>query len=230
MARHRVGRDIDPLSNRAIRAHAGEQLRDLWKTQLVGSVVVAIIGFALAWVVSGFSKHVWSQVTNAVVFPLAAVVLWLIGSGLWHFWRAPLRLAREHVSGINEELAKVRQMIGELHTTERNESAVKPLSIGPSPFPRTPLERTIMERIGDAEVVERERPVRGDGWYLDAVVGWAGDTAIFLRGAKAGDLAVEFEKGGIEAPVTAEKTADYMAAKIQLLRDALNQLRSDELS
>jgi hypothetical protein len=103
-----------------------------------------------------------------------------------------------------------------------------PFVIGPSPWPRTPLERAVVEGIVAAEKIERERPVRGDGGYFDAVVKWAGGTSESLRAADAGDLAVEFDQGGIQAPLTVEKIGDYMAEKLQLLRDALAQLRSDE--
>jgi len=103
-----------------------------------------------------------------------------------------------------------------------------PRVVGRFLFPRTPLERTIAQQIAAAEAIERERRVRGDGGYFHAVVKWAGETSEALRGANAGNLAVEFDQGGIPGPLTVEKIGDYMAEKVQLLRDALAQLRSDE--
>lgn len=94
MGRHPGQRDTDPLSGRSIAALAWDRMRHLWRTQLGGAVVVAVLAFLLAWAASGFSKQAGSQATTTVVFPVAAVILWLVLNGLWHLWRAPVRLAR----------------------------------------------------------------------------------------------------------------------------------------
>lgn len=237
-ARQRRANDHpEPLSALAVRAHVWAELREQWKTQLLGSVIVAVGAYLLALLDSGFSREVWHQVTNTVIFPMVAVVLWLILSALWHLWRAPIRLARaaisdhgDHIAGLayahsvdvarlEQELADARQTVEKLRAAEQ---------IGPSPFPRTPLERAVARQIAAAEEIERERPVRGDGDYFDAVMKWAGETSESLCAANAGDLAIAFKQGGIQAPLTIEKVGNYMAEKMQLLRDALAQLRSDE--
>ena len=125
----------------------------------------------------------------------------------------------QKVAELEHEVATAQQTVNELRAAEQ---------IGPSLFPRTPLERALARQIAAAGEIERERPVRGDGGYFDAVVKWAGDTSNALREANAGDLVVEFDQDGIPGPASVEMIADYLAAQIRLLSDALVQLRSDE--
>jgi hypothetical protein len=181
--------------------------------------------------------HPWvTRVSTVVTFAGVAVGMWkffanqLHGADAWTF----LILAMITLGGgVNVASLVVRRRHGRGASRVGGAAGLReepsaPFVMGPSPWPRSPLVRVVIEQLVAARQIERERPVRGDGWYFDAVVEWAGDTSVRLRGVKAGNLTVEFEQDGIHAPLTVERIGDYMAEKMQLLRDTLAQLRSDE--
>jgi hypothetical protein len=211
-----------------------------------GLIVGAVVAVLSIVAESVGERHV--HLVHLVVAVLAAVGAVLLVALAVNAVLAPVRIERERSASHAAALAelgrdhdalvaglegqheqKVAELEHELATAQRTVNELRAAEpIGPSRFPRTLLERAIAQQIAAGETIERERPVRGDGGYFDAVVKWAGDTSNALREANAGDLVVEFEKDGIPAPATVEKIDDYMAAQIRHLSGALAQLRSDE--
>jgi hypothetical protein len=104
------------------------------------------------------------------------------------------------------------------------------VAIGPSQFPRSPLERAVVESLTAAQKIERERLVQGDAGLFDRLIAWAGETDERLREAQAGKLHAQFREDGLHPPHGTNELVAYLKRQIGLLERALRQLRSDERS
>lgn len=102
------------------------------------------------------------------------------------------------------------------------------VSIGSSPFPRSPLERAVVASLVAAQKVERERLVQGDAGLFDRLAAWAGETDERLRKAEAGKLHAQFRQGGFQPPHETNELVAYLKRQMRLLERALRQLRRDE--
>jgi hypothetical protein len=100
-------------------------------------------------------------------------------------------------------------------------------SIGPSPFPRTELERAVVESKIAFEEIEREMTVRGQDGLLDRLIRCAGDVDLRLREADAGDLYARFREDGLHPPHGADEQIAYLKRQVVLFESTLRELRRD---
>jgi hypothetical protein len=112
--------------------------------------------------------------------------------------------------------------------TQEHEEVRSRLDIGPSPFPRTDLERAVAVSLGKGEDIKRESAVRGDHTLAESIIEWAGDTNQRLEEAQAGALLAAFRAGGVQPPHGVAEHLGYLDRQIERLDSALRQLRSDE--
>ncbi len=101
-------------------------------------------------------------------------------------------------------------------------------SIGPSPFPRSPLERAVVTSLIAAQKIDRERLVQGDAGLFDRLVAWAGETDERLQAAQAGKLHTQFREDGLHPPHGTNELVAFLKRQIGLFERALRQLRRDE--
>lgn len=100
-------------------------------------------------------------------------------------------------------------------------------SIGPSPFPRTKLERAVVESKIAFEEIEREMTVRGQDGLLDQLMQCAGNVDLRLREADAGALYVRFREDGLHPPHGVDEQIAYLRRQVALFEGALRELRRD---
>jgi hypothetical protein len=101
-------------------------------------------------------------------------------------------------------------------------------SIGPSPWPRSKLERAVVRSLIAFEKVERERAVQGEEELFDRLLDCAGETDRRLEEAHAGKLSSSFREDGLHPPHGTKEQVEYLKRQIDLFGDALRRLRSDE--
>jgi hypothetical protein len=104
----------------------------------------------------------------------------------------------------------------------------------PNPVPTAPrpnrspwligLEREIAECAIAAEDLERERMVRGNAWFSEALMRWVEKTDSRLAEASAGDLLDAFRANKVPTQDIAEQMA-YLRKQQRLLGDAFKRLR-----
>lgn len=118
---------------------------------------------------------------------------------------------------------RLRNVLGERNTA----LAASQVSIGPSPFPRTKLERAVVQSLIAFEELERERAVQGEAGLFDRLLKCAGDVDLRLREADAGALYVRFRDDGLHPPHGTDKQVAYLRRQIALFESALRELRRD---
>jgi hypothetical protein len=111
---------------------------------------------------------------------------------------------------------------------ERDQSlAANEVFIGPSPFPRTKLERAVVKSLMVFEEIERERAVQGNSGLFDRLMRCAGEVDVQLREVDAGDLYTRFREDGLHPPHDVNEQVAYLRRQIDLFESVLRQLRID---
>jgi hypothetical protein len=103
------------------------------------------------------------------------------------------------------------------------------VTIGPSPFPRSKLERAVVTSMGAFEKLEREMTVQGEVGLFDRLMECAGKVDLELRKADAGALYDRFREDGLYPPHDVDEQRAYIQRQIVLFRGALRDLRRDEV-
>ena len=170
-----------------------------------------------------YFRHVWSHWWSLVVGAVGGVltVLSLLTSIAVPLWLGITILVLGLV--VAQALA-FRDLQGERDQLIK----ASEVSIGPSPFPRTKLERAVVQSLVAAEKLERERLVQGDAGLGDRLIAWAGETNDRLQAAQAGKLHTQFREDGLHPPHGTSEEVAYLTRQISLFERALRQLRRDE--
>lgn len=142
----------------AVRREAMRATRRTWPALLGVPFALAVIAGIVQWWLSGHNEKAWDAVTGSafaaslITFTVAILLVIVVEVAL-----APLAVARETLKLRNDEVRQLRTRI------EREAE------------PPTPLEERLRQRTDEAGQLARQRSVRGDRWYHDAMSEW--DTA-----------------------------------------------------
>lgn len=164
--------------------------------------------FVLAGLASA-ALGVFADPVAGVVFGAAAVSL-VAGWSVLATWLAQRDEAREAATlalRTHRELTQLATMATDLRS-----------------HPAVPLADLLTALVAQAHRLEIEKPVRGDGWFVEAVGEWSADARDGLIRARAGDLLAHFDDAGIGAPTTASAADSYLRAHVGVLEAACKKM------
>ena len=183
---------------------------------------LAVVAGVVQWLIDGANEHAWDGVTGSafasslITFAVAIVVVVLVQVAL-----APVQVARQKLQLRDDHIRQLEKQVAR--------SAQRP----------TPLEEWLRERIDEADAIARQRAVRGDPWYFEAMSQW--DTANVQQmaldePAVAPDLVDAYRRDGrtglvdgIPPPHSPGDYDDYYTRRLEWLETTLQQLSSGEV-
>lgn len=207
---------------REVRREAVRATGRTWPALLGVPLGLAVVAGVVQWLIDGGNEHALDGVTGSafaaslITFVVAILVVVVVQVAL-----APVAVARERLKLHRDQIRQLRKQV------ER------------SAQPPTPLEEWLRARIDEAGAVARQRAVRGDTWYFDAMSMW--DTANLQQMALddppvAPDLVDAYRRDeqtglvdGIPPPHSARDYEAYYARRLEWLEQTLERLTGGEV-
>lgn len=165
--------------------------------------VLALVALFVAVVDRGMARDMTNWVGFSPlwgVVPILLVVVWALLDTIW----------RLHRNG-RDDLGRLRIEVNAMREDARRER--------PTPESLATLGGVLDLALHGAQTLEREREVRGDDWFVEAVTEWAGETDLNLERVKAGDLRTRFADDGV-APDTLAGYRRYLSRRVAILEKA----------
>ncbi len=205
-----------------VRHEAIRATRRTWPALLGVPLGLALVAGVVQWIIDGANEHAWDGVTGSafaaslITFAVAILAVVLVQVAL-----APVLVARRKLQLRDDQIRQLQKQVAR------------------DALPPTPLEDWLRERIDEANALARQRPVRGDAWYLDAMSAW--DTANIQQmaldePAVAPDLFDAYRRhertglvDGIPPPHGPSDYEDYYARRLGWLEETLEQFATGEV-
>jgi hypothetical protein len=220
-------RDRALLPWRDVAREAVRAPRREWVVALGLPLTAAVITGLVEWALAGADEAGWDQATGSgVIAPVIVFLAFIVLAAMVKAMRASVVVARREISERDATITSLEAKVAELEAQVAAQTA-------------SGLERWIVSRLSEADMIARQRDVRADAWYFNEMGDW--DTANCNRLAfgddshapLAPDLIDSYRRDprtgqtdGIYPPHDAAEQDRYYEQRKTWLRDTLDGLRA----
>src|ERR1019366_2436364 len=156
-------RDRALLPWRDVAREAVRAPRREWVVALELPLTAAVITGLVEWALAGADEAGWDQATGSgVIAPVIVFLAFIVLAAMVKAVRASVVVARREISERDATITSLEAKVAELDAQVAAQTA-------------SGLERWIVSRLSEADMIARQRDVRADAWYFNEMGDW--DTA-----------------------------------------------------